>query len=83
MIAIIKIEEEKEEAVIVKIIKVIKNQNLQMIELKILNHAIRKKNLNQEDKKLYRVFRQFINQDKKQSLTNLNTVKYHYKNLFN
>jgi len=43
------IEGEREEAVRVKIIKTIKNQDFPMIELRILNLVIKRRNLNLED----------------------------------
>lgn len=46
------IEGEREEAVRVKIIKTIKNQDFPMIELRILNLVIKRRNLNLEDQKV-------------------------------
>lgn len=46
------IEGEREEAVRVKIIKTIKNQDFPMIELRILNLVIKRRNLNLEAQKV-------------------------------
>ena len=46
------IEGEREEAARVKIIKSIKNQDFKMIELRILNLVIKRRNLNLEDQKV-------------------------------
>ena len=46
------IEEEREEAARVKIINSRKNQDFQMIELRILNLVIKRRNLNLEDQKV-------------------------------
>ena len=46
------IEGEREEVVTVKIIPLIKNQDFKMIELRILNHAIKTTNFNIKNKKV-------------------------------
>ena len=64
------IEGEKEEVVTVRIIIPIKSQDLKMTELRILNHVIRKINLNKEDKKVVCLL--YINLDKKRRFMILN-----------
>ena len=64
------IEGEKEEVVTVRIIIPIKSQDFKMTELRILNHIIRKINLNKEDKKVVCLLS--INLDKKRRFMILN-----------